>query len=226
MDFAALEAVFEAEADPAEAGPMAAYMRDLFPFLGIKTPRRRELLKPFIAVARAEAKVRGIDRAFVEACWEAGPREYQYNALDYLAALASYLEPEDIPWLRSLIERKSWWDSVDRLDLLVGAVLWRHPDDALVLAWAQDENMWVRRVAINHQRPRKGQTDTALLERVLTLNFGSREFFINKAIGWALREYSKTDPVWVADFMDRYRGQIAPLSVREGSKRLPVGGLG
>lgn len=220
MDFNHLQQVFTAAQNPSQAAPMAAYMRNHFPFLGIKTPQRRELLKPFITQARAEAKSQGIDRDFVEACWKAPEREFQYNALDYLQALKRYLEPEDIDWLRELIEEKSWWDSIDRLDLLVGEILWKNPNNPLILSWAQDPNFWVRRVAIDHQRPRKAETDTWLLEEIICLNFGSKEFFINKAIGWSLREYSKTDPAWVSDFIRRHQQQLAPLSIREGSKRL------
>lgn len=222
MHFPTLREAFIAAADPVAATSMEAYMRNQFPFLGLPTPRLRELLKPFIAQARKEAKNQGIDRDFVESCWQAPEREFQYNALDYLVALKKYLTPEDINWLRTLVERKSWWDTIDRLDLLVGDVLWRHPNNALILSWAQDTNMWVRRVAIDHQRPRKDQTDTALLEEILTLNFGSKEFFINKAIGWALREYSKTNPQWVAAFIARHRENMAPLSIREGGRRLPA----
>nr|WP_265588598.1 DNA alkylation repair protein [Rothia nasimurium] len=127
---------------------MAAYMRDQFPFLGIKTPQCRELIKPLLAEARVDVKTQGIDRSFVEVCWQAPEREFQYAALDYLHALRRYLEPEDIDWLRDLIEEKSWWDTVDRLDTMVGEILWRNPNDDLMLAWAQDANMWVRRVAI------------------------------------------------------------------------------
>lgn len=220
MNFSALYETLTAASSPVNATPMAAYMRDQFPFLGIKTPQRRELLKPLLAEARTEARTQGIDRTFVEDCWQAPEREFQYAALDYLHALRRYLEPEDIDWLRDLIEEKSWWDTVDRLDTMVGEILWRNPNDTLILDWAQDANMWVRRVAIDHQRPRKAETNTALLEEIITLNFGSREFFINKAIGWSLREYSKTDPAWVADFIARHSARMAPLSVREGSKRL------
>ncbi|WP_237210093.1 DNA alkylation repair protein [Rothia nasimurium] len=220
MNFPALYETLVAAPNPVNAAPMAAYMRNQFPFLGIKTPQRRELIKPLLAEARTEAKTTGIDRTFVEACWQTPEREFQYAALDYLHALRRYLEPEDIDWLRELIEEKSWWDTVDRLDTMVGEILWRNPNDALILAWAQDANLWVRRVAIDHQRPRKAETNTALLEEIITLNFGSREFFINKAIGWSLREYSKTDLAWVADFIARHGTRMAPLSVREGSKRL------
>lgn len=221
MTFTDLALVLRSQADGDRAEAMSAYMRHLFPFLGLPTPQRRALLKPFLKDWKARAKAQGINRQLVEDCWAAEEREFQYCALDYLAAVSQLLTSQDIPWLRSLVERKSWWDSIDRLDLLVGEVLWRQPDDALILNWAQDANFWVRRVAIDHQRPRKAQTDTALLEQILALNFGSREFFINKAIGWSLREYSKTDPAWVADFLTRHRGQLAPLSLREAAKRLP-----
>ncbi|MDO4898020.1 MAG: DNA alkylation repair protein [Rothia sp. (in: high G+C Gram-positive bacteria)] len=221
MNFTAHCEAFQAAADPQAAPAMEAYMRNQFEFLGLPTPQRRALLKPFLTDAKKEAKTTGIDKDFVEQCWAQSAREFQYNALDYLAAVKAHLQPADIPWLRSLIERKSWWDTIDRLDLLVGDVLWRHPDDQLILTWAKDENFWVRRVAIDHQRPRKVETNTALLEEIILLNLGSKEFFINKAIGWALREYSKANPAWVADFIDRHRSALAPLSVREGSKRLP-----
>lgn len=201
---------------------MKAYLRHQFEFLGLPTPVRRELFKPFLAQLKKESQKTGaVDYAFVDFCWQQPEREFAYNALDYLAAVKKYLVPEDIPWLRSLAESKSWWETVDRLDIIIGDVVWRYPHlNALMLEWAADENFWIRRIAINHQRLRKQQTDTSLLEEILVLNFGSKEFFINKAIGWALREYSKTDPVWVADFIECYRGQLAALSIREGAKRL------
>lgn len=221
MNFTSHARVFDGARNPELAPGMKAYMRNQFEFLGLPTPVRRDLLKPFLTQGKQEAKRCGIDRDFVDACWERDEREFQYNALDYLAAVKKYLEPQDIDWLRDLVERKSWWDTVDRLDILVGDILWRNPNDPLILSWAVDENFWVRRVAINHQRPRKAQTDTGLLAEILTANFGSKEFFINKAIGWALREYSKTDPAWVAEFINSHRSSMAPLSIREGSKRLP-----
>lgn len=207
--------------NPDQAPGMKAYMRNQFEFLGLPTPMRRDLLKPFLAEGKKEVKVSGIDRSFVEACWARDEREFQYNALDYLAAVKKYLEPEDIDWLRDLAETKSWWDTVDRIDILVGEILWRTPNDALILSWAADQNFWVRRIAINHQRPRKQNTNTALLEEILIMNFGSTEFFINKAIGGALRQYFITDPVWVANFITRHSQHMAPLSIREGAKRLP-----
>jgi 3-methyladenine DNA glycosylase AlkD len=89
-----------------------------------------------------------------------------------------------------------------------------------MLRWSTDSDFWIRRVAIDHQIGRKEKTDETLLEAILINNFGSKEFFINKAIGWSLREYSKTNPHWVNKFIEKYRSQMASLSIREASKYL------
>jgi 3-methyladenine DNA glycosylase AlkD len=103
----------------------------------------------------------------------------------------------------------------------VGHIALKFPEvNETLLAWSVDENIWLRRIAIDHQLSRKEKTDTALLETVIKNNFGQTEFFINKAIGWILRQYSKTNPQWVKDFIDKYRDSLAPLSIREGSKYL------
>ena len=87
-----------------------------------------------------------------------------------------------------------------------------------MLQWSVDPDFWVRRIAIDHQLGRKEQTDTQLLEKILLNNLGSTEFFINKAIGWSLREYFKTNPEWVRDFLKAHRTRMNPLSIREASK--------
>jgi 3-methyladenine DNA glycosylase AlkD len=208
---------FRDAADPQKAVPMSAYMRDQFPFLGIPTPKRRELSREFF---KAVDK-RVCDWEFVFKCWEQPEREFQYLAADYLAKRVRVLTPADIPNLKTLVTTKSWWDTVDSLDTIVGDIALCFPEvmDTL-LAWSTDTNIWLRRVAIDHQLTRKEKTDTALLERIIANNFGQREFFINKAIGWSLREYSKTNPDWVRDFITRHRSKMAPLSIREASKYL------
>ena len=87
-----------------------------------------------------------------------------------------------------------------------------------MLEWSKDEDLWVRRIAIDHQLCRKEKTNTELLERIIVNNFGSDEFFINKAIGWALRDYSKTNPEWVKDFVNKYNTKMHSLSIKEASK--------
>lgn len=223
-NFEDYQQAFRAFSNPARAAGMKAYMKNHFDFLGVKTPERRDAFKPYLAELKADLKAgQGLDTDFVNRSWALPEREFHYNACDYLRlpAVKKTLEPDALPWLRLLVETNTWWDSVDRLDTVIGDIVLRNPElDVLMLEWARDDNFWVRRVAINHQRSRKKETNTALLEQILVLNFGSKEFFINKAIGWALREYAKTDAGWVRDFVGRYEAQLASLSVREAMKHL------
>ncbi len=206
---------FRAAADPEKAAHMRAYMRDQFAFLGIQTPERRKLSRAFFKTMDKAV----VDWEFVFKCWQQPEREFQYLAKDYLDRLKAALTPADIPRLRRIALQKPWWDTVDGIDVIIGDIALRHPEvNRTLLAWSTDENFWLRRIAINHQRGRKDRTDTALLEQIIVNNLGQTEFFINKAIGWSLREYSKTDPAWVRDFIARHREKLAPLSIREASK--------
>ena len=205
--------VLRSAANPEKAAGMKAYMRDQFEYLGIQTPQRRRLCRDFLKAQNS------VDWEFVIKCWEQPEREFQYLAIDYLDRLKAALQPSDIPNLEKLITTKSWWDTVDGLDVIIGDVALRYPElnDAMQ-KWSTDENIWLRRTAIDHQLLRRDKTDTALLEQIIANNFGQSEFFINKAIGWSLREYSKTNPDWVRGFIEKHRGEMAPLSVREASK--------
>jgi len=218
MDYTKLFAELQHHANSEKAVQMSAYMRNLFSFLGIPTPNRRALCKEYFKTAK---KSKQVDWAFVEECWGKDEREYQYIAVDYLLQMQKNLTVLDIPKLRELIITKSWWDTVDGLDGVIGTIALAYPEvENIMLAWSTDDNCWLRRVAIDHQLGRKEKTNTELFERILINNFGQTEFFINKAIGWSLREYSKTNPSWVRDFIDKYCEQLAPLSIREGSKYL------
>lgn len=218
MSHEALLATLQQNADPDRAAMMAAYMRNQFTYLGIPTPLRRQLAKPFIQQLKTRE---GIDWTFIDRCWDDPYRELQYAALDYLNAIRLRLSPTDIPRLRQLAVSRSWWDTIDCLDRIIGSIALRHPAvNETLLAWSVDENLWLRRIAIDHQLLRKQKTDTVLLERILCNNLGQSEFFINKAIGWALRDYSKTNPDWVRNFIDRHRETMSPLSIREASKYL------
>ena len=110
-------------------------------------------------------------------------------------------------------------ETIDFLDRVIGDIGLRDARvDELMLEWSTDEDFWVRRIAIDHQLLRKEKTNTALLEKIIVNNLGSDEFFINKAIVWSLRDYSKTDPEWVRNFIDRYRDRMDKLSIREAGK--------
>ncbi|WFR87201.1 DNA alkylation repair protein [Streptococcus sp. D7B5] len=208
----------EAAKDPEKAGPMEAYMRHQFPFLGIAGPERNALYKKYFPEAK---KTRVIDWDFVDTCWAKEPREYQYVAANYLKTMQSYLTENDLPNLERLVVTKSWWDTVDILDRIVGSLVYGKPElEEIILQWSLSDNIWLRRVAIDHQLLRKEKTNVQLMEKVLLNNLDQTEFFINKAIGWALRDYSKTNPEWVASFIEKNRERMAELSIKEASKYL------
>lgn len=207
--------IFRNAANPVKAAPMSAYMRNQFSFLGISTPERKILSQEFLNTLKQNA----MDWTFVFTCWEMPEREFQYLAVEYLTRQKAKLTDSDIPNLRKLIITKSWWDTVDGLDILVGDIALRYPTvSQILLTWSMDENIWLRRAAIDHQLGRREKTDTLLLEKIICNNLGQKEFFINKAIGWSLREYSKTNPAWVREFIDRHREALSALSIREASK--------
>ena len=217
MDVEELLENLKAVANPDDAAAMKAYMKNKFEFLGVKTPARRKLAKAFFKQQTDSV----IDWNFINEAWNNPYRELQYAALDYLEIRKKLLTPSDLPHLKKLAQTKSWWDTIDFLDRLVGSIIARFPETKeIILTWSRDEDIWLRRLAIDHQLLRKEKTDTELLEKILVNNLGRTEFFINKAIGWALRDYSKTNPDWVRDFIERYRAEMVALSIREGSKYL------
>lgn len=217
MDVEKLLENLKAVAKPDDAVAMKAYMKNKFEFLGVKTPVRRKLSKIFFKQQTDSV----IDWVFINESWDNPYRELQYAALDYLEIRKKLLTPSDLPRLKKLAQTKSWWDTIDFLDRLVGSIIAQFPETKeIILVWSRDEDIWLRRLAIDHQLLRKEETDTELLEKILVNNLGQTEFFINKAIGWALRDYSKTNPGWVRDFIERHQAEMAALSIREGSKYL------
>ncbi|NLX83209.1 MAG: DNA alkylation repair protein [Clostridiales bacterium] len=214
----AIVKAFEAHQNPKFAAQMAAYMRDLFPFYGIKTPLRKELSRAFISQQR---KAKATDWALLYRLWEMPMRECQYLVCDILSARRRSQVYEDIARMKPFVTTKQWWDTIDALDGLIGDLgLTDSRVDDLMLSWSTHEDFWLRRIAIDHQLGRKEKTNTALLAQIIKNNLGSKEFFVNKAIGWSLREYSKTNPRWVEAFIEYNRTALSPLSIREGSKYL------
>lgn len=215
MNIAELEEQLLTVADFHQVQPMRAYMKNNFDFLGVRTPDHRKVTRELFK----KSKSQGIDWDFVEACWDKPYREFQYVAIDYLVIKKKDLALKDLPRLKKLAQTKSWWDSIDGLDKLVGKIVLNHPEaKTVILDWSVDDDFWLRRLAIDHQLLEKENTDTELLEQILVNNLNQTEFFINKAIGWSLRDYSKTNPDWVRMFINKYRNQMASLSIREASK--------
>ncbi|WP_428815208.1 DNA alkylation repair protein [Lactococcus lactis] len=216
------------------AEKQAAYLRHQFEFIGLKTPERRLLAKDFLKEKKADKK---IDWKLVFEFWNLPEREFQYLALDYLHQMKKWLIFDDMEKIKKLTVSKSWWDTVDALDELVGQLLLTGrkqatEDDStayeqvksLVKEWAQAENFWIRRIAIDCQLSFKNQTDLELLSYNIEKNLlGSSfadEFFITKAIGWALRDLAKTNSAWVIKFIEEHENKMAKLSIREASKHL------
>ena len=201
------------------AESMGKYMRDKFNFLGIRGPKRTELFKKYFPTAR---KTKEIDWNFIETCWNKEEREFQYAVVYCLKAMQKFLKKGDISKLKYLVVTKSWWDTVDLLSKIIGDVVNRNKElKTLMLEWSKKENnIWLRRVAILHQLSFKENVDKLLLETILEDNLSDGEFFINKAIGWALRDYSKVNPEWVRKFIEKNRSEMANLSLREAMKYL------
>ena len=214
-----------------DAQAMSAYLRNQFPFLGLKSVARRNIAKPYFKEAKQEARAQSkvnpdtpiIDWNFVQECWQQEEREFQYVATDYLNDMQTYLKKDDINHLKKLITTKSWWDSVDALVKRVGYLQTQYPElKETIIEWSVSDDLWLRRVAIIHQLSMKEATDTQLLTRMIMNNLGSNEFFINKAIGWALRDYARINEEWVKNFLRQYQTELAPLSIREASKHINI----
>jgi 3-methyladenine DNA glycosylase AlkD len=209
---------YGAARDDAAAASMRAYMRDLFPFLGIASPRRRLLSREVVAGLPRP----GEDdlRAVALGCWQLPEREYQYFACEWLRRHAAVCSPGFLATARTLITEKSWWDTVDTLAAhLVGRIVVRHPSAVSTMdEWIAADNMWLARTALLHQLSYKESTDEARLFRYCLLQAGHRDFFIRKAIGWALRQYAWTEPAAVRQFVAAHAGVLSPLSVREALK--------
>jgi 3-methyladenine DNA glycosylase AlkD len=215
----ALQKLFEQNADPAQAGPMAAYMRNQFPYLGIKSPRMAELLKVFYS-EQALPAMEELDPILHE-LWALPEREYQYAALGLLGKYDKELQAAFIETLEYLLVTKPWWDTVDSLSTgSLGRHFGRFPDvrESTLARWRKSDNFWLRRACILFQLNYKNNTDFALLCEIIRENLGSKEFFINKAIGWALRQYSRMDAGAVRAFVAET--DLQPLSAREALKWL------
>ena len=207
---------FEENRNELLAESMSKYMQDKFRFLGVRGATRTEIYKKYFPDAR---KTKTIDWDFVENCWNKEEREFQYVVVYYLKAMQKFLKREDISKLKYLIVTKSWWDTVDLLAKVIGSLVIRIEGyDQIMLEWSKDSNIWLKRVAILYQLSLKEKVDKQILERILVGNLGDSEFFINKAIGWALRDYSKYNPEWVREFIKKNKDNMANLSIREASK--------
>jgi 3-methyladenine DNA glycosylase AlkD len=214
-----LEEKFILHKNAEQAVPMQKYMKNNFPFLGIRTPERRKLTKEFFAETGILKEP--FQHELISKLWKKEEREYQYAACDYIISSLKKLVKDDMLFMERLITEKSWWDTVDTLAAHpVGRIAANHPEtvEETVRSWAYGSHLWLKRTSIIYQLRYKQNTREDILYEFISQNAGSREFFIQKAIGWALRQYSKTNPESVRSFISS--SPLAPLSIREGSKYL------
>lgn len=198
-----LEALVEAmefHRNPVQSIPMAKYMKNHFLFLGIKQPIRKELSADFLAAAR---KLEGGEIiALCDALWELPEREYQMIALELLYACRKNWDARFLAFFKSIVDRKAWWDSIDFIATkLFGTYLSGKEKPALMLSWSKSGDIWKNRVAILFQLNYKKDTDFDLLFEIITRLKGKKEFFIQKGIGWSLRQYYRTNPAAVKKFI-------------------------
>jgi 3-methyladenine DNA glycosylase AlkD len=214
-----LKELFEKNADPAQAAPMKKYMRDQFEYLGIKTPQNAALQKEFY-VEHGLPDIKDLDEILRD-LWALPQREFQYVGLGLLDKLEKKLPTKFFKTIEYLIVTKSWWDTVDTLaSHTVGTHFYRFPEarEKYLPKWRASKNIWLRRTAILFQLNYKKETDFELLGDIIRENLASKEFFINKAIGWALRQYARVDPKAVSKFVKST--PLHPLSQREAMKHL------
>ena len=211
---------YRAAADRERAAGQAAYLRDRFRFLGLAMPERRKLDRAVLAGLPRPAE--DDLRDTVLRCWDRAEREYQHFACDLLRAHPAVPGAGFLATLRTLITTKSWWDTVDPLATrTVGDLVRRHRGlTATMDEWSAAEDLWLVRTAILHQLHYGTGTDTRRLFGYCTRQAGHRDFFVRKAIGWALRQYARTDPSAVRQYVDAHRDELSPLSVREAAKHL------
>ena len=211
---------------PKGAAAMAAYMKTDMPFYGVKKPLRvpvyREIKKQFAPRSRRDYE------SAVRALWGLPHREEKYAAIEYARSFPEFISYKSVPLYKRIIREGAWWDFVDDVSIhLSGGVLLddRANMRPTIEDWISHSDMWIRRAALLSQIKHKGQTDPQQLFDHCLLRADEKEFFVRKAIGWALRSYSYTDPQAVRRFLLKHRGRFSGLSFREGAKRLVRAGL-
>ncbi|MFU8844192.1 MAG: DNA alkylation repair protein, partial [Bacteroidales bacterium] len=203
----------------ADAVFMKRYMKGQYEYFGIKSPMRREIMKSFLTAYGMPPP--GRLQEITYDCWNLPQREYQYFIMEVLGKMAKKADKSRIGLYEFLIINKSWWDTVDYLaPHLIGTHFRLFPEliPETTGRWMNSGNLWLQRACLLFQLKYKGKTDPELLTGFIRQLKGSQEFFINKAIGWILREYSKTDPAWVKGYVEENHADLASLSKREALK--------
>ncbi|MBM3451780.1 MAG: DNA alkylation repair protein [Bacteroidetes bacterium] len=214
-----LESEFEKYQNDAEAGSMSRYMKNRFVFYGIKKPTRAPLQKSWFSTIPKNFSPEN-KRELVFELWQREQREFHYVAMDYIVKWKdTELTIEDLSFLEFLLTNHSWWDSVDNLaSNFLGRYLRLFPNqrDTVINSWRKSDNMWLRRSCLIFQLRYKSATNFTMLKGLILELKNEKEFFIQKAIGWSLREYAKTNPESVRAFVEK--SGLQGLAKREALK--------
>lgn len=214
-----LEIEFQKNENDKIATEQKAYMRNQFEYYGLRANERREIQKPFLIKAYLPQKDKLSD--LVIAFWNKPQRDFQYFGQELAFKYIKQLELQDIELYEFMVKHKSWWDTVDYISVkLMGAYFKKFPEQRELYAkkWLASGNIWLQRSALLFQLKYKEDLDINILSNAINYLLGSKEFFINKAIGWVLREYSRTNPKWVVDFVEKT--ELNSLSKREALRLL------
>jgi 3-methyladenine DNA glycosylase AlkD len=217
----AIRGELRARADPVRAPGMQAYMKSSMPYLGVPVPNVRRLTRA--AAVRFPPRDLNDLRRSAQAIWRtADYREERYAATELTGLRMATGRLELLDLWREMIVTGAWWDHVDAVAHRIGDLLVAHPDHLtpLLRDWSRDPDRWLRRSSIICQLSLKSRTDVPLLQEVILVNAADPEFFVRKAIGWALRDYARTDPDWVRSFVGDHATVLSPLSRREALKHL------
>ena len=213
-----LNSAFQENSNQENVSKMEAYMKHNFKFFGIKAPLRKSICRPIFKEYKIVPDKNF--KSFIKNLWVCEEREFQYTAMDIMERKVAKMDESWIHFLESLVVQKSWWDSVDWIAANgIGRLLLKYPEDRYSLCrnWNCDENMWLNRVALLHQLKHREKTDFEFMQELILVHIGSQEFFINKAIGWALRQHHRYAPQQVVDFVSAYP-ELSNLSKREALK--------
>ena len=217
-----VQRAFTPLADASRAKQMKAYLLDQFEFLGLPAPVRRQAVK---SMGNVQWQSAADVLAAAELLWQKPQREYRYTAVDLLRKHSARLTVNDLPALQALLLRDAWWETVDGLSAVIAEVMHaavqQQPNAAEAMdAWLKHPSHWVRRSAMLHQLGWRLDTDTTRLFGYAQQLADEQEFFIRKAIGWALRDYARWTPIAVTKFLVQYRAHLSGLTLREAAKHL------
>ena len=207
-------------ADPQKARQMAAYMKTGQKFYGVQAGPRRQIMRAGLKKYPIESRVQW--NACILQLWRGETREEMYLALDVCQKYPQYHDAEAWPLFEVLVRTATNWDTLDWIaSHFVGTVVAKNRDfEKQLIIWRVDTSFWVRRASLLAHLKHKEKTNSELLQETILCLAHEQEFFIRKAIGWVLREYGKTNPQWVQDFVSQNKDKLSGLSIREAMKNL------